>query len=199
MTDGVLLPWSTGNSWTYSVYDQGTVGMKETVVGEMEVVGGTGPNKDAMALKTVTRKGWMSETTVSWQIASGDSVIRFREETFLDSTGEPQSEDHWDPYKLHVDGSATRRIAGVVWLEVYLETKSPVGGTPETHEAHDRWTVLSACESVTVPAGTFAAISISKVSGTGAGKTYWYVPGIGKVKEAGNQIEELVRYSLTGD
>jgi hypothetical protein len=193
---GALLPWNTGNTWTYAVYDEGIPGMKETVVGAMEVVGGTGPNKDAMALKVVTQKDWMNETTVSWQIASGDSVIRFREQSFSAFTSDLETEDHWDPHKLHVDGSAARRVKGESWTEIYQETKLPVGGTPSTHEAHDRWSVLSACERVTVPAGTFAAVLLQKLSPIGAAKTYWYVPGVGKVKESGNQIEELVSYAL---
>ena len=50
---------------------------------------------------------------------------------------------------------------------------------------------------VTVPAGTFTAVYIQKVSATGgSAKTYWYVPGVGKVKELGGQLEELVSYSL---
>jgi len=106
-------------------------------------------------------------------------------------------EEHWDPYKLHIDGTAEHRVGGATWLIIYQETKLPVGGAPETHEAHDRWTILSACESVTVPAGTFTAIYIQKVSATGgSAKTYWYVPGVGKVKESGGQLEELVSYSL---
>jgi hypothetical protein len=50
---------------------------------------------------------------------------------------------------------------------------------------------------VTVPAGTFTAVYLQKVSATGgSAKTYWYVPGVGKVKESGGQLEELVSYSL---
>jgi hypothetical protein len=194
--EGALLPWKTGNTWTYAVNDEGIASTKQTVVGEMETVQGSGPNKDAMAFKVVTHKGGMDET-VSWQIPSGDSVIRYREQAFSASTGELEQEEHWDPYKLHIDGTAARRVAGVTWLEVYQETKLPVGAAPATHEAHDRWTILSACQSVTVPAGTFTAVYIQKVSATGgSAKTYWYVPGVGKVKESGGQLEELVSYAL---
>jgi len=195
--EGAMLPWKTGNTWTYAVNDEGIVGTKETVVGAMEAVGGTGPNKDVMAFKVVTHKGGMDQT-VSWQAPSGDSVIRYREQAFSASTGALELEEHWDPHKLHIDGSAARRVTGVSWLEIYQETKLPVGlAAPPPHEAHDRWTVLSACASVTVPAGTFTAIYIQKVSASGgSAKTYWYVPGVGKVKESGGQLEELVSYTL---
>ncbi len=196
----VLLPWTTGNTWTYRIDDEGIVGTKETVVGEMEVVGGTGPSKDVLALRTVTQKLWQNETTVSWQIARGDTVIRFREQSFRASIGTLEREDHWDPHKLHVDGSAARRVAGATWTEAYVETTLPVGSLPSTQETMDQWTVVSASERVDVPAGTFMAVHLTKVSQNGdVGKDYWYVPGVGKVKEVGGQLEELVSYSVSRD
>jgi hypothetical protein len=54
-------------------------------------------------------------------------------------------------------------------------------------------------ESVTVPAGTFEALVLRKVSGASDGaneKHYWYVPGVGKVKETGSQTEELTEFHL---
>ena len=193
---GAMLPWKTGNTWTYQVNDEGVMTVKSTTIGDQELVGGTGPNKDAMAYKVVTHKSQMDQT-VSWQAPLGDGVIRFREQSFSASTGELELEEHWDPHKLHVDGSTEHRVTEATWLEIYQETKLPVGGTPESHEAHDRWSVLSACESVTVPAGTFEAVYLQKVSATGgSAKTYWYVPGLGKVKESGGQLEELVTSTL---
>ena len=194
--EGAMLPWKTGNTWKYVVNDEGIVSMKETVVGDMEPVGGAGPNKDVVAYKVVTHKGGMDETR-SWQAPTGDSVIRYREQAFSASSGELELEEYWDPYKLHIDGTAAHRVTNASWLEIYQETKLPVGLAASTHEAHDRWTVLSACASVTVPAGTFTAVYLQKVSATGgSAKTYWYVPGIGKVKESGGQLEELVSYTL---
>ena len=195
--EGEMLPWKTGNTWTYVVNDEGVVSMKETTIGDIEPVGGTGPHADVQAYKVVTAKGAMDQT-ISWQARMGDSVVRYREQSFSASTGALELEEYWDPYKLHIDGTAAHRAGGATWLVIYQETKLPVGMTAETHEAHDRWTILSACESVTVPAGTFTAVYIQKVSATGgSAKTYWYVPGVGKVKESGGQLEELVSHSLT--
>ncbi len=193
---GAMLPWKTGNTWTYQVNDEGVVSVKITTIGDQELVAGTGPNKDVMANKVVTKKSQMDQT-VSWQAPVGDGVIRYREQSFSASTGQLELEEHWDPHKIHIDGSAAHRVTDATWLEIYQETKLPIGGAPESHEAHDRWTVLSACEPVTVPAGTFTAVYLQKVSATGgSAKTYWYVPGVGKVKESGGQLEELVTYTL---
>jgi hypothetical protein len=48
---------------------------------------------------------------------------------------------------------------------------------------------------VTVPAGTFHALILQK-AGSSVAKTYWFVRGVGKVKETGGQTEELVEYHV---
>ena len=51
-----LLPWATGNRWTYLVTEDGVSTTKETTVGEKEPVGGTGPASAVDAFKVVTKK-----------------------------------------------------------------------------------------------------------------------------------------------
>lgn len=188
-----LLPWAVGNAWTYRVTDPNDgVSTKVTTIEKEERVGGTGPHKDEMAFKVVTKKG-ASDQTISWQVDVGDKVLRYREQSFGAKTGALQLEEHWDPYKLHIDGSAAHRKAGATWVEVYEETKLPVGEAATTTTERDRWTVDSPDEVVTVPAGTFHAIVFQK-SGGDSVKTYWYTPGVGKIKEAGSQTEELVSF-----
>ena len=63
------------------------------------------------------------------------------------------------------------------------------------HAERDPWTVDAVSQMVTVPAGTFRAIVLTKAGGSSL-KTYWYVPGVGKVKETGGQTEELVSYEV---
>jgi hypothetical protein len=187
---GPLMPWAVGNSWTYRVTDKDDGrSTKVTTIEAEERVGGKGPHKDEMAFKVVTKKG-ESDQTISWQLEIGDKVVRYREQSFGAKSGELQLEEHWDPYKLHVDGTAAHRKAGATWLEVYEETKLPVDAASST-----RWTVDSPDEVVSVPAGTFHAIVFQKAGG-GSLKTYWYVPGVGKVKETGSQTEELVSYEV---
>lgn len=192
--DGAFLPWKEGNTWTYRVTNNGEVSMKVTTVLAEEKVGGSGPNADEVAFKVVTKKGELDQT-ISWQAVQGDSVVRFREQSFHAETGELELEEHWDPYKLHFDGSADHTMAGASWLEIYDETKTAADGEPETQEARDRWEVDSPEEEVTVPAGTFRAVVVVKAGG-GSLKTYWYARGVGKVKETGGQTEELVSYEV---
>jgi hypothetical protein len=199
---GDLLPWKEGNSWTYRVTDDAGIStVKKTTVGPLELVGGTGPNKDRMANKVTTHKddtgdGAELDETVSWQAREGESVVRYREQAFGRTTKALELEEHWTPRKLHVDSSAEHTAINASWLEVYTETKLPAGATPiYDAPASDRWFV-DRREMVTVPAGTFDALVLRKVSVAASQKTYWYAPGVGKVKETGGQTEELLDYEL---
>ncbi|MFT3923926.1 MAG: hypothetical protein QM778_15440 [Myxococcales bacterium] len=189
-----MLPWHTGNNWTYRVTDNGEVTTKVVTIGAEEAVGGTGPNKDKRANKVTTKKG-QSDETVSYQALDGDRVVRYRELSYGAKTGALKLEEYWQPHKLHIDGSVEHRVAGAEWDEIYKETKLPDDGTQSTADAQDHW-LVDGEQDVTVPAGTFHAIVYRKTGDTSL-KTYWYVPGIGKVKETGGQTEELVSFQLT--
>jgi hypothetical protein len=195
-----LLPWAVGNSWTYQVTKDGITTLKTTTVGELEAVSGTGPNAELMAYHVTTAKGVDAmDRTESWQAPDADNpqrILRFREQSFGAMTGKLQLEEHWEPAKLHIDGSAERTFTGANWLESYSETKLEVGFQPTTHDVRERWTVLGDDETVEVPYGTFDhAIHFQKAGG-GSTKEYWYVRGVGKVKETGSQIEELSDYEI---
>jgi len=85
---------------------------------------------------------------------------------------------------------------GVSWIDAYTEFKLPVGqqASPGA-QTHDQWIVLSADEAVDVPKGHFAhAVHLQKTGGST--KEYWYVRGVGKVRETGGQTEELIDYHL---
>ncbi len=194
-SSGPLLPWAVGNSWTYRVTEDGEVSTKTNTIGEQEPIGGEGPNAELSAYKVTTTKKNGTDRTESWQAPDGDRVLRYRELSYSASTGELELEEYWEPAKLHVEWSEGRLVEGGSWLEEYEETKLPVGETPSTSSRRDRWTVRSLAESVTVPAGTFDAVVFQKL-GSDTPKTYWYVAGVGKVKEAGGQTEELTEYEL---
>jgi hypothetical protein len=193
---GPLLPWKVGNTWTYRITEAGVITTKTTTIGNEEAVGGNGPNKQLVAFKVVTTKQDGTDQTVSWQTSIGDKVIRYREQAFHASSGQLELEEYWVPYKLHIDGSAEHTQAKASWLEDYEETKLPVGAAPITSSERERWVVQAVGESVSVPAGTFKGAIVFTKSGGTQQKTYWYVRGIGKVKETGGQTEELQSYQV---
>src|SRR5690606_36221026 len=190
-----LLPWKVGNTWTYKVTDNGVVSTKVTNVGELEPVG-IGPNKDVLAHHVVTTKSDGLDKTESWQAVEGDRVVRYRETSFSAKTGQPTLDEVWSPNKLRVDPSAERTTVGATWQEQYEETKIPAGAAAMTETVVDTWFV-DKLEDVTVPGvGTKTAVVLRKVSRTGNVKRYWFVPGVGKVREEGGQLEELVEFTV---
>ena len=153
-----------------------------------------------MAFRMTTTRGvYGTNETVSWQAVAGARVVRYREQAFNATSGMLDIEEHWDPYKLRVD-QAEEFTGDAPFLESYDETKLvPLRARSSTTATRgDRWTVLAASESVTVPAGTFDAIKLMRVSSSqGAVKTYWFVENVGKVKEEGGQLEELESYEVS--
>lgn len=194
-TTGELLPWKVGNTWTYQVTGDGEQTTKVVTLEAEEAVGGSGPNRDKTAIRQISLKG-ASDRTVSWHAVEGQRLLRYRELSFAAKTGEVELEEHWSPGKLHLDFTAAHTAAGASWLEDYQETKIEATGEPEVSAEHERWTVDAVDEVVTVPAGTFRALVLQKAGGDTL-KTYWFVPGIGKVKETGGQTEVLVSYTVT--
>jgi hypothetical protein len=194
----VLLPLETGNRFTYRVTDGDAVETKIQTVGELEPVGGSGPHADIMAFRVTTTRGVDgTNETVSFQGYAGSRVVRYREQAYNATTGDLDIEEHWHPYKLRVDQAEEYLEDGATFLETYDETKLVPGEEPTTASRSDRWTVLAASETVTVPAGTFEALKVNRVSSSqGAVKTYWFVENVGKVKEEGGQLEELERYEV---
>jgi hypothetical protein len=188
LAEGDLLPWKVGNKWTYKVTEDGMPSIKVTTIESAEVVGGSGPNAAKMAFKVVTKKG-TNDQTISWQGPEGGKVLRYREQSFGAMSTKLELEEHWDPYKLHIDGTEPHMTLGTTWVETYRETKLPTGGQAATANAMDAWRVLSECETVQVLDKSYNAFHVTKQGGDL--KNYWYVPGVGKVKETGGQTEEL--------
>jgi hypothetical protein len=195
-SDAPLLPWVSGNTWTYEVTQDAEVTTKVTTVGDEEPIGGSGPFSEQVANKVVTQKQSGADETISWQSLDGDRVVRHREQAFSASTDELELEEHWDPFKLHIDWSPEHTQVGASWLEEYQETKLPIGDTASTSTRRDRWSVIAVGEEVEVPAGTFTDTVVFQKVGGSTPKTYWYVRGVGKVKETGGQTEELVSFEL---
>jgi len=192
---GSWLPLATGNTWTYQATSAGVVENKVQTIGEWGPVGGSGPNAAKMAFAVVTEKADGADMTESWQAEVDGKIIRYRERSFVGSAGPLQLEEHWEPFKLRLDGTSAHVMPEVTWIDQYSETKLPVGLPPSTAPTSDTWRVVAIDEQVQVPAGTFNALVVEKTGGTST-KRYWFVRGIGKVKETGTQVEELVSYQV---
>jgi hypothetical protein len=186
------LPLAVGATWTYRVTDLDdlTTKDKDTEVEAIEAV----PDSSICAYRIRTDKS--TGITVSWQQVDGDHVERFAEESY-DNFDFLEKIEIYDPYKLRIDESLAHLTQDATWTDSYVETVLDyVASTEETKAKIDDWRVVSASESVTVPAGIFDCVHFHRSNAeTLSEKDYWFADGIGKVKEVGdNQREELVSF-----
>lgn len=192
-TEGRYFPLAQGATWTYEVRDP-SVETKTTTVGPLEDVGGS--KAGTMAFRVTTTK--TGGSTVSWQQDTGSAILRHREQ---DLSGVTHTEEWFDPYKLRIDEAPAHITPSASWAESYIETATEIGtGNTTTTSKTEEWTVVAVDEVVAVPAGTFCALRLRRLSASsGAGasdKTFWFARGVGKIKETGSQTEQLTSYSL---
>ena len=221
---GPWLPLKVGNRWTYQITDiDGTVSVKVQGVVSEELVGGDGDAKNTKAFKLVTGNKFADPNgDISYQTLVDSRVVRFRELSIDGKTGARKKEEYYaEPWKLRVDVSAAHTTMGASWVESYqsftVDTPKVPMATPDASAIEDAgvspsdgglvttstqvqetWEVTGSDEPVTVPAGTFKALMVNRIS-QGTNKTFWFVRGVGKVKETGlgEQTEELTTYEVS--
>ena len=192
-----LLPMEVGWSWTYRSTDpeSGAESAKTRTIEALEDIGDRKAGIQAYRMRVENDDGY----SLSWHEDLGPAmgVVRHREETFT-AGGVLERDEYYDAFKYRVDETPAHVATGATWSETYTETRIEPG-MPEVVEEEIRdWVVEAAQESVTVPAGTFDALRVRRTSPAGGtDKTYWFVPGIGKVKEVevGGKTLELVTWT----
>ena len=196
-----LQPLRLGARWTYQIRSlrDDSIRAKTTTVTATRVL--DGKKADKRVFETETR--FADDLTVGWIEDVGLRLVRHGEQRFKRGTLRATHRVWWHPHKTKVDESPARLRVGTFWDEEYTEEG---GDTPGLRR--DRWTVKALDEPVTVPAGTFRCVRLQRdeLLNSNAGedaqdvsKTYWFAPGVGKVKELadfGNRIEELVSFQL---
>jgi hypothetical protein len=183
------IPLSIGASWTYRVVDASGEGSKTQTVQSTAMLDGIG---EVFVLETTKPDG---DRTVSYQQVVGTDILRYREEVYRGSVYDGR--EVYSPSKLRLSNAFS--LPGEVRTEMYDE---------KTYDANDQlmqdlvkteeWRV-EAVETLTVPAGTFEGVlRVRRTSRTTASdKTYWYLDGVGKLKESGaGQTEELVSHQV---
>jgi hypothetical protein len=188
------LPLSVGATWTYLVTDPTSGSTTKTqAVQALEDVGGEKAGVMAFRVRTEKSKG----VTVSWQEDLGDRVVRHREQAF-DSTDALKIEEVYVPSKLRLDETAVHLAMSAQWMEEYTEKVNDAQTGASTNVKTEQWAVVATDEMVTVPAGTFRCLHVSR-AGDMLGqsqKDYYFARGVGKVKEVGSQTEELMSHSV---
>lgn len=192
-----LFPLAIGATWTYRVIDleSGAESSKTRTIEAYEDVGDRKAGVAAYRMRVENANGH----SLSWyeDLGVGIGVVRHREQSF---DGEVLKKDEfYDAHKLRADETAEHRVTGATWTETYVETKIEPGLPEETEEETRTWTVELDAETITVPAGTFDALRVRRTSPAGGtDKTYWFVDGVGAVKEVepGKDSVELTTWSF---
>jgi hypothetical protein len=186
-----LWPLTTGSSWTYRITDptRGVFDKRVEVLGPQAV-------PETTTTATLVRSVQPHLEERSWQLELQNGVVvRLREEDLkADAIARVTT---WSP--ATVKSLAQTQELGWSYESTIRELTRQDDGTTEEKERTYVWRVLAVNETVTVPAGTFTnAIKVQRDRPDKAGKerVYWLVPGLGKVKEDGERLEELVSHDV---
>jgi len=186
-----LWPLTTGSTWTYRITDptRGVFDKSVEVMGPQAV-----PETASTAIMVRSVQPHLEEQ--SWQLElDNGTVVRLREEDL--KAGAIVRVTTWSP--ATVKSLALVQQQGWSYQSVIRERTRQDDGLVEEKERTYVWRVLAVNDSVTVPAGTFNnAIKVlrERPDKEGSARTYWLVPGIGKVKEDGERLEELVSHNV---
>lgn len=185
-----LLPLVVGATWTYSISEPDVPAREKTAT--IEALEDTGGRKaGTIAYRQRTEK--LDGVTISWNEDRCTSVVRHRERNY-DLADVEQSDQYYTPSKLRVDET---RATGAQWTTSYTELEvNPATQMTVVITKDEAWSLVSANETVTVPAGTFTTVHFHKLTSGSAEKDYWWAAGVGKVKETGEQTEELTAYTI---
>ncbi|WP_375760538.1 hypothetical protein [Corallococcus exercitus] len=198
-----LWPLTTGSTWTYRITDdqEGVFNKVVTVQGPETVPGTTMTAVKVHSKQDRTTTGTVYEEN-SWQLElTTGVVVRLREEDITD--GLPTKATTWSPAMMK---SLAVTPTSVPWehQDKVRELITYAAGGTEGKDPTYVWKVLEKDVTVTTPAGTFTnAIKVQrdKLNKSGEVKEekqrlYWLVPGVGKVLEDGERLEELVSYDV---
>jgi hypothetical protein len=201
---------SLGATWTYATTEVGDGGVgtvsgtKVVTVEASEPV----PTRAGITAWRIHTNVPSAEDQLTWQSETATAIVRYRDEiyapgaprtcTTTSATGCVES-DTYGPSKLRIDITAARVATGATYNESYTETVATPTGSSSSSKPF-AWKVINGAESITVPAGTYTAVHLQKANGNSGAidKDYWFVLGVGKVKETSSagRVEVLSSFNI---
>lgn len=179
-------PLAEGNVWNYRITENGaSTEKRREVIGQASIAG-----ERAWILESI--KG--AERVVAWNDYSPETgVRRFRDERYSTASGDLVETSEYEPFTLRMPPPGT----DADFAETYTERSTSGGGPMKAKEKVHRWSIVSTSEEITVPAGTFRTLHVRRLNANGTkARDFWYAAGVGKVKETGDFVEELVSYEV---
>ncbi|MDQ3266401.1 MAG: hypothetical protein M3Y59_22590 [Myxococcota bacterium] len=184
-----LWPMTVGSSWTYKITDP-IRGISEKRVRVEKR--GTIPGTDREGTLFISEQDHLFEH--SWQVEEDGLAKRVREED-LSPDGTPKRSTTWSP--LTIKALTLPQSAGwesrVTVVETIVE-----GGITDDKNKEFIWRVVAVDVDVTVAGVQMKAIQVlrDRQDKEGKARTYWFVPGVGKVREEGERTEELTSFDV---
>ncbi len=194
MTSGPYQPLAVGATWVYNVTDTGVAYVKNSSVLSYEDIGGMFAGTMGYKLSETIK----TSTQLTWYAPTATDVRRYHDQQ-IDSSGQMSSEDWYSPYDLRVDEAPDHLTAGAAWTMSYMDAHTSAKKPAATTTITENWTTDAVNEVVTVPAGTFSALKITRTNtADGTAKSQWFVPGVGKIRESNTtgHLEELTSYMV---
>ncbi|WP_224369237.1 hypothetical protein [Hyalangium versicolor] len=189
--DPSLWPLTQGSTWTYRITEEGkgVFDKRVEVIGPQTVPGTTTPATAVRSIQPTLEE-------LSWQVElQSGVVVRLREDDL--KSGQVARSTTWAP--ATVKSLAKVQNQGWSYSSSIHEKVQQADGTVDEKDRTYVWRVVAVNETVVVPAGTFTnAIKVQRDRPDKEGKEriYWLVPGVGKVKEEGERLEELSSYDV---
>jgi len=185
-----LWPMTQGSTWTYKITDlqrSPAPFEKQVRVEGPAIVPGT----DREAVLFVSEQPHLTER--SWQLEEDGLAKRIREEDL--KAGMVVRTTTWSP--LTIKALTAAREAGWENRLTVVETVEE-NGTSDEKTKDFVWRVLAVDVDVVVGGTTLKAVKVQRdrEDSTGKERLYWYVPGVGKVREEGERTEELTTYDV---
>ncbi len=191
---GPYQPLAVGATWSYHVDDQGVTYDKSSSVETQEDLGGAKAGISGFKVRETVKEA----IQLTWYQVVDTGVVRHHDQ-MQDQSGQMLSDEWYDPYLLRTDETTDHLQAGATWSVTYNNTKTTTTKPTATVAHTETWTVEAIDDAVTVPAGSFTALKVTRSDPSdGSLKTQWFVRGIGKVREqtgAGHN-EELTGYQV---
>ncbi len=193
-TSGPYQPLTVGTTWTYHVNDQGVIYDKTSTVQAQEDIGGVKAGITGFRVQENIK----GAVQLTWYEPTATEVRRHHDQ-LMDGAGHLASDEWYDPYLLRIDLTPEHLAANATWSLSYTDTKTTSTKPTEMVKHMETYHVDGVDVPVAVPAGTFAALKITRTDAAdGSTKTQWFVQGVGKVKEqtGAGHLEELTAYQI---
>ena len=200
-----LWPLMTGSTWVYDIKDpvHGEFKKTVTVLGSREVPETQGKMSAVLvhSRQDRTLSGGVYEE-YSWQVElTNGLVVRLREEDHKD--GALVRTTTWSPATVK---SLARPPETLPWTyQSAVQEQLLLGdGTKEDSDPTYNWRVVEKGLTLQTKAGTFTdVIKVQRDKLNDAGEVkqdkvriYWLAPGVGKIREEGERVEELSSYDV---